>query len=223
MKRASFGGLSARELVVNCVICGVKWRVNWRFRVNCGTKWGLIAGMTEATHRNLLILCSDEHRRDALGCMGHAHVKTPHLDALAARGTIFQNAYTPSPMCVPARAAMATGQPVHRIGAWDSAAPYAGRPESWMHRLRRAGVEVVSIGKLHFRSGEDDNGFSQERLPMHVGGGVGWAIGLLRDDPPAYDDAAELSADVGVGDSSYTEYDRQITSDACAWLADPAR
>ena len=175
------------------------------------------------TPRNLLILISDEHRRDAMGCAGHPIVKTPHLDALAARGTRFARAYTPSPMCVPTRAALATGRHVHQTGHWDSATPYAGAPASWMAHVREAGREVVSIGKLHFRSGEDDNGFSQERLPMHVVGGVGWAIGLLRDDPPAYDDAAELAADVGVGDSSYTEYDRQITADACAWLADPAR
>ena len=63
---------------------------------------------------NLLILMSDEHRRDAMGCMGHPLVQTPHLDALAARGTRFTNAYTPSPMCVPARAALACGDgPIH--------------------------------------------------------------------------------------------------------------
>ncbi len=178
--------------------------------------------MTQDTARNLLIICSDEHRKDALGAAGHLHVKTPHLDALAGRGTIFENAYSPSPICVPARAAMATGDHVHRIGAWDSAAPYAGGRESWMHRLRRAGVEVVSIGKLHFRSTDDDNGFSEEILPMHVVGGVGWAIGLLREDPPDYDAAAELSRDVGTGSSSYTDYDLAITDAAEVWLRQQA-
>lgn len=37
---------------------------------------------------NFLIIMSDEHRRDAMGCMGHRHVKTPHLDALASRGVV---------------------------------------------------------------------------------------------------------------------------------------
>ena len=50
--------------------------------------------------RNLLILISDEHRRDAMGAAGHALVQTPALDSLAKGGTRFQRAYTPSPICV---------------------------------------------------------------------------------------------------------------------------
>ncbi|MEM8840158.1 MAG: sulfatase-like hydrolase/transferase [Pseudomonadota bacterium] len=172
-----------------------------------------------AEPRNLLIIMSDEHRRDAMGCMGHAIVKTPHLDALAARGTVFENAYTPSPMCVPARAAVACGNHVHRVGYWDSATPYDGQRPSWMHRLREAGVETTSIGKLHFRSGSDDNGWSEEILPMHVVGGVGWVAGLLRDNPTDYESAAELAGDVGAGPSTYTDYDRAITAAATDWLA----
>ncbi|MEM8698977.1 MAG: sulfatase-like hydrolase/transferase, partial [Pseudomonadota bacterium] len=171
--------------------------------------------------KNFLIVISDEHRRDAMGCMGHPIVKTPHLDSLAARGTLFTNAYTPSPMCVPTRAALATGLPVHRCGFWDSAHPYDGSIESWMHRIRAAGTETVSIGKLHFRSREDDTGFSRQILPMHVVGGVGWTIGLLRQDPPSYPLGGELAEDVGAGESSYTEYDRAITDAAEAWLSDP--
>jgi choline-sulfatase len=167
---------------------------------------------------NVLILISDEHRKDALGCAGHPIVKTPNLDALAARGTMFTNAYTPSPMCVPTRAAIATGNHVHKIRHWDSASPYDGQRRSWMRQLRDSGVDVVSIGKLHFRSGSDDNGFSQEILPMHVVGGVGWPIGLLRKNPPPYEAAAELAAGVGAGASSYTDYDRDITEAAEDWI-----
>ena len=168
---------------------------------------------------NFLVIMSDEHRRDAMGCMGHLQVKTPHLDRLAQNGVVFDRAYTPSPMCVPARAAVATGQPPHITGHWDSATPYAGAPQSWMHRLRDAGHHTVSIGKLHFRSTQDDNGFSEEILPMHVVEGVGWTIGLLRKAQPDYrSSAAELASDVGVGESSYTEYDRAITTATESWL-----
>jgi len=167
---------------------------------------------------NLLIIISDEHRKDAMGCAGHSIVTTPNLDALAARGAYFTNAYTPSPMCVPTRAAIATGDHVHKIRHWDSASPYDGKIRSWMRQLRDAGVEVVSIGKLHFRSSDDDNGFSEEILPMHVVGGIGWPVGLLRETLPAYDAAAELAADVGPGTSTYTEYDREITRATEDWL-----
>ena len=167
---------------------------------------------------NILVIISDEHRKDAMGCSGHPIVKTPHLDALARRGTLFKNAYTPSPMCVPTRASIATGEYVHKIGYWDSASPYDGKVKSWMHHLRDNKIETVSIGKLHFRSNVDDNGFSEEILPMHVVGGVGWPVGLLRSNPPLYEAASELAADVGVGNSSYTDYDLEITEVTKKWL-----
>ena len=76
--------------------------------------------------RNLLVIVSDEHRFDAMGCAGHDFVRTPNLDALADRSVRFTNAYTPSPICVPARAAFATGRYVHQTGHWDNASPYTG-------------------------------------------------------------------------------------------------
>ena len=46
---------------------------------------------------NLLVIISDEHQAAALSCLGH-FVKTPNLDRLAAKGTLFRRAYTPSPI-----------------------------------------------------------------------------------------------------------------------------
>ena len=70
---------------------------------------------------NLIIIMADEHNPKVMGCSGHPLVKTPNLDKLAASGTRFTNAYTNSPLCVPARASFATGQYVHKIGYWDTA------------------------------------------------------------------------------------------------------
>ena len=173
--------------------------------------------------QNLLVIMSDEHRRDAMGVMGHPIVKTPHLDKLAGEGCLFRRAYTASPMCVPTRAAFATGTYVHQNQHWDSVAAYDGQQTSWMHHMRDAGYETTSIGKLHFKSGAVDNGFSQEILPMHIVNETGWLVGLLRKDPPAYDVAYELAEQVGRGRSSYTDYDLAITNAAESWLADPAR
>ena len=77
--------------------------------------------------KNILVIISDEHRRDAMGCMGHPIVKTPNLDKLAASGTLFTRAYTASPMCVPTRAALASGQYPHQNGFWDSVHAFDGR------------------------------------------------------------------------------------------------
>ena len=171
------------------------------------------------TPQNVLILCSDEHARQTLGCYGHPLVKTPTLDRLASQGLRFTRAYTPSPICISARASLATGTEVHEHRCWSSAEPYHGQHESWMHRLRARDHAVVSIGKLHFRSGNDDNGFTEEILPMYLANdGKGWPQGLVRRPLPAFDQVAEMARDAGPGDSNYTDYDREITAEACRWL-----
>ena len=63
---------------------------------------------------NQLILRTDEHTQKVLSCYGNKMVKTPHIDQLAAKGTLFENAYTNVPICVPARASFATGDYVLR-------------------------------------------------------------------------------------------------------------
>src|SRR5262249_8543552 len=132
--------------------------------------------------QNLLIIMSDQHNRRMLGSYGHPIVATPNLDRLAMRGALFENAYTPCPVCVPARAAFPTGKYVHQIGTWDNAMAYDGRVPSWHHLLRDRGHHVVSIGKLHFRSKDDDNGFSDEQIGMHIIDGQGDLLGLIRDE-----------------------------------------
>lgn len=172
---------------------------------------------------NLLFILSDNHNRQVTGCYGHPFVRTPALDALAARGTRFANSYANSALCVPSRACLATGRYVHQNGCWDNAIAYDGSIPSWMHRLRDAGVEVSAIGKLHFRSGEDDNGFVEEIVPMHLHEGKGAIRNLLRGydaELPCTDGArwklyAERS---GIGETHYQDYDRKITAHTIDWL-----
>jgi choline-sulfatase len=170
------------------------------------------------TPANLLFILSDEHSRRVLGCYGHGMIRTPNLDRLAGSGVRFSDAYTNSPICVPARAALATGRYVHRIRFWDNGIPYDGSIPSWHHRLRDAGHEVVSIGKLHFRSADDDNGFTEEVMPLHVVEGIGDPLGWLRDPLPVRRAALRLANDAGRGDSSYQQYDDRITAAAVDWL-----
>ena len=58
---------------------------------------------------------------------------------------------------------------------------------------------------------------------MFIAGGVGWLQGLPRTHPLPYDEAAELAADVGVGETTYTRYDRRVTEEAVDWLQEPVR
>src|SRR5205085_6645789 len=172
---------------------------------------------------NLVFILSDEHSRRVLGCYGHPMIRTPNLDRLAAAGVRFSEAYCNSPICVPSRAALATGRHVHDIRFWDNAIAYDGSVPSWHHRLREAGHEVVSIGKLHFRSADDDNGFSEEIMPLHIVDEIGDPLGWLRDPLPVRKSALKLAADAGRGDSHYQQYDDKITAAAISWLQARAR
>ncbi|MEO3480410.1 sulfatase-like hydrolase/transferase [Phaeobacter sp. CAU 1743] len=174
---------------------------------------------------NLLIIMSDEHQARAMGCAGHPFVQTPNLDALAARGVRFADAYTPSPICVPARAAFASGRYVHENRLWDNAMPYTGEPKGWGHTLQGAHIPVESIGKLHYRSDEDPAGFDTEHIPMQVVNGVGmvWASIRKEDErvgPPG--GGRMLGEYIGPGQSKYIEYDAAVTERTRQWFADRA-
>ncbi len=178
-----------------------------------------LAGMQPA---NLLFIMSDEHSRRVLGCYGHPMIRTPNLDTLAARGVRFTDAYCNSPICVPSRASFATGRYVHDIRFWDNGIPYDGSVPSWAHRLREAGHAAVSIGKLHFRSADDDNGFTEEQMPLHVVEGVGDLSGMIRENMPPRKVSLLLAEEAGPGDSDYQRYDDAITEAAIEWLQDKA-
>lgn len=172
---------------------------------------------------NILLIMADELSTWGLGCSGSDVPRTPNIDRLAARSTWFDAAYTPSPICVPTRAAIATGRYLHEIGYWSSAEAYDGRVPSWGHRLRDAGVETVSIGKLHYRNSTDDTGFDRQIEPIHIPDGIGWVRGLLRKPLADYDATAELAQMIGPGDSDYIQYDLRVAAAAEAWLTDPVR
>jgi choline-sulfatase len=175
---------------------------------------------------NLLFLLSDNHNRALAGCYGHRIATTPNLDRIAARGVTFANAYSASPLCCPARAAIATGRFPHQTGFFDNAIVYDGSVPSWMHRLRTQGHHVASIGKLHFRSTENDNGFSEELLPMHILGGKGGIQMLLRgfDDEKVNPGQFELYTErSGIGTAPYQCFDAKITEAAEAWLEEHGR
>ena len=160
---------------------------------------------------------SDEHDPRYMGINGHSAVKTPSLDRLAARGTRFVNAYTPSPICVPARASFATGRYVHQLQYWDNAMGYDGKVKGWGHCLQEAGIRVDAIGKMHYRHKDDPIGFDHQIYPMHLKDGVGQVWGSIRDPLPE-GLAPRMFRKVGAGVSNYNLYDRQCANAACDWL-----
>ena len=167
--------------------------------------------------QNLLYIMSDEHNPKMLGCYGHPLVKTPNLDRLAESGTRFTAAYTNSPICIPARAAFATGRYVHDTGYWDNAMPYDGEVASWGHRLIEEQLSVESIGKLHYRHKDLAIGISRQIEPMHVMDGIGQVWGAVRDPLPPKR-AGNMLNKIGPGTSDYNRYDIRNADLACKWL-----
>jgi choline-sulfatase len=173
--------------------------------------------------KNILFIMSDQHSPHVVGCYGNPTVRTPNLDALAGNGTRFAHAYTPTPVCVPARASFATGRYAHTIGSWDNAKPYIGTEAlSWGHRLTSQGHQVTTVGKLHYRRAGDPSGFPDQRLPMHVLDGIGDIYGLLRGDMPVRHASREHVLQAGAGDSEYIRYDRAVARESARFLREEA-
>ena len=100
---------------------------------------------------NLLILCTDQQRADSLGACGNAQARTPHLDALAARGLRFDNHLTPNQICCPSRGTMITGlYPRHHGMTTNGRTLLDGLP-SLPGLLGEAGYDTHAVGKLHLQ------------------------------------------------------------------------
>ncbi|MDR6989393.1 arylsulfatase A-like enzyme [Paenarthrobacter nitroguajacolicus] len=101
---------------------------------------------------NVILICVDEWRGDCLSSDGHPYVETPHLDELARNGVRFSKAYSATPSCVPARAALFTGQSQERhgrVGYNDGVPFHAVHPVTIQDEFRKGGYHTQAIGKMH--------------------------------------------------------------------------
>ena len=95
---------------------------------------------------NVVLLMSDEHNPRYSSVYGHPFVSTPNLDRLAGRGTVFENAYCPSPLCVPSRSAFMTGRYVHEIQRYNNCKIIESREPGYGAVLAEQGVHTTWIG-----------------------------------------------------------------------------
>lgn len=114
--------------------------------------------------KNILFILPDQLRWDYLGCYGAEFAKTPAIDCLAAEGVCYTNAISPSPLCVPARAAVLTGRNAIENGVlgndtWLRPDHEACGVYTWPKILAKNGYETVAIGKMHFYPWDADEGF----------------------------------------------------------------
>jgi arylsulfatase A-like enzyme len=99
---------------------------------------------------NILLITSDEHRFDAVGCNGNPIMKTPNLDNLANEGLNFQNHTCSAPVCTPARASILTGQYSSTHGAWHVGHTLDRNKPGLAHLLSKEGYRCGFFGKAHF-------------------------------------------------------------------------
>ena len=108
---------------------------------------------------NILFLMDDQHRGDCLGADGNRAILTPSLDQLAAGGARFRHAYTSTPSCTPARAALLTGMSPWNhgmLGYGEIAERYDfEKPRA----LAEAGYHAFAIGKNHFSNQRNPHGY----------------------------------------------------------------
>ncbi len=116
---------------------------------------------------NFLILMADQLTARALPAYGNRIAKTPHIDALAADGVVFDSFYCNSPLCAPSRFATLSGRQVSAIGAYDNAAEFPSQVPTFAHYLRRAGYQTILSGKMHFCGADQLHGF-EERLTTDI-------------------------------------------------------
>jgi choline-sulfatase len=116
---------------------------------------------------NILILMVDQLGARALAAYGHHVVKSPNIDIIAERGTVFENCYTNFPLCAPARLAFMTGKLCSNIGAWDNAAQLSSDIPTFAHYLRLLGYRTCLAGKMHFIGPDQLHGF-EERVTTDI-------------------------------------------------------
>lgn len=100
---------------------------------------------------NFVLIVTDQHCADWLGCAGHSVVKTPNIDRLAARGLRFTEFHTASPVCMPNRASLLTGRYPSVHGLKYNGCALTTSARTFVERLGEEGYRTAAIGKSHLQ------------------------------------------------------------------------
>lgn len=117
---------------------------------------------------SVLLVITDDQRNDMLSCAGHPILETPAMDALAARGARFENAFVTTPICAASRATILASryEASHGFTFGKDPLPKALTDESWPALLRRAGWRTGHIGKWGMRTEVQPGSFLDVFKPM---------------------------------------------------------
>lgn len=98
---------------------------------------------------NFLFIVTDQHRADHLGCYGHPVLHTPHIDAIAAAGTRYEEFHVASPVCMPNRASLLTGRYPSAHGLRANGHILSWRANTFVDVLKAEGYRTAHLGKSH--------------------------------------------------------------------------
>ncbi|MFA7664960.1 MAG: choline-sulfatase [Burkholderiaceae bacterium] len=175
---------------------------------------------------NILLVMVDELAPQATPIHGHPIVQAPHLARLATQSVVFDNAYTNSPLCAPARAVMLTGQLAPSIGAWDNASELPASIPTLAHYLRHLGYETSLCGKMHFIGPDQLHGY-EERLttdiyPANFAWTANWSLPADAPNPAGISMRPVVEAGPCVRNMQI-DYDDEVEYEAARKLYDLAR
>ena len=108
------------------------------------------------SHRNIVLIITDDQRYDALGFLGHPFLKTPNIDALALNGANVRNAFVTTSLCSPSRASMLTGQYAHQHGILDNQTILPRSTPIYPELMQAAGYDTAYVGKWHMGGSTDE-------------------------------------------------------------------
>lgn len=120
---------------------------------------------------NIIFIFSDQQRRDTIGCYGQVLNVTPNLDKLAEEGVIFENAFTPQPVCGPARACIQTGKYATQTGCFKNDIALNKEEKTIAHYMSDAGYRTGYIGKWHLASTGIFQNYKKKAVPKDLRGG----------------------------------------------------
>ncbi|MEP4196034.1 MAG: sulfatase-like hydrolase/transferase [Aliishimia sp.] len=162
---------------------------------------------------NILLIMADQMTPFMLEACGGTGAKTENMTKLAARAAQFTNAYTPSPICVPARSCFMTGLYTSTTGCYDNGDPYHSFIPTFAHYLTNAGYETVLSGKMHFVGADQLHGFERRLNTDVYPSGFIWSYPLPPEDDltsQAFDFAPQYMAqNIGPGWSKELQYDEE--------------
>ena len=98
---------------------------------------------------NIVLVMSDQHRADMMGCAGDPSVQTPALDALASEGIRFSRVSCQGPLCMPSRASFMTERYVRDHGVYTNWGEIGSESPTYAWALREAGYHTSLLGKAH--------------------------------------------------------------------------